>query len=82
MPAQPGSASPARAACRPFGPAKNCDIVQISKRPAPTASRTVFDILYALTPDQRRRAIAERGAAVQAVLTNGTTGLFAEEIAC
>lgn len=42
----------------------------------------VFDILYALTPDQRRRAIAERGAAVQAVLTNGTTGLFAEEIAC
>ncbi|ONE27633.1 hydroxyacid dehydrogenase, partial [Burkholderia pseudomallei] len=41
----------------------------------------VFDILYALTPDQRRRAIAERGAAVQAVLTNGTTGLFADEIA-
>ncbi|KWZ37995.1 hydroxyacid dehydrogenase [Burkholderia savannae] len=40
-----------------------------------------FDIIYAPTPDERRDAIAERGAAVRAVLTNGTAGLLADEIA-
>lgn len=35
----------------------------------------------ALSPAERAAAIAERGGAIRAVLTNGTTGLYANEIA-
>ncbi|AOJ04926.1 MULTISPECIES: 2-hydroxyacid dehydrogenase [Burkholderia] len=41
----------------------------------------VFDVIYAPDPGERRHAMTERGAAVRAVLTNGTTGLLADEIA-
>ncbi|HXZ06600.1 MAG TPA: 2-hydroxyacid dehydrogenase, partial [Paraburkholderia sp.] len=39
-----------------------------------------FDIIHAPTPIQRSQAIAEHGSAIRAVLTNGTTGITAEEI--
>ena len=39
-----------------------------------------FDILYAPTPEQRTQIIAAHGATIRAVLTNGTTGLTADEI--
>ncbi|PCE21977.1 hydroxyacid dehydrogenase [Paraburkholderia acidicola] len=39
-----------------------------------------FDILYAPTPEQRTQIIASHGASIRAVLTNGTTGLTADEI--
>jgi len=40
-----------------------------------------FDLLYAPDADARERTIASRGDAVRAVLTNGTNGLRADEIA-
>ncbi|WP_028224039.1 2-hydroxyacid dehydrogenase [Paraburkholderia ferrariae] len=39
-----------------------------------------FDAIYAPDAASRARAVAEHGGAVRAVLTNGTTGLTAEEI--
>ncbi|MBP0591541.1 2-hydroxyacid dehydrogenase [Paraburkholderia sp. LEh10] len=39
-----------------------------------------FDVLYAPTRDARSECIAAHGAAIRAVLTNGTTGLSADEI--
>ena len=39
-----------------------------------------FDIHYAPTHEARVQAIAKEGAAIRAVLTNGTTGLTADEI--
>jgi lactate dehydrogenase-like 2-hydroxyacid dehydrogenase len=39
-----------------------------------------FDIVYAPTPAERSAAIDAHGAAIRAVLTNGTTGLTAAEI--
>ena len=39
-----------------------------------------FDILHAPTREARADTIAARGAAIRAVLTNGTTGLTAGEI--
>jgi lactate dehydrogenase-like 2-hydroxyacid dehydrogenase len=39
-----------------------------------------FDIIYAPTPAERSAAIGTHGAAIRAVLTNGTTGLTAAEI--
>ena len=39
-----------------------------------------FDILYAPTPEQRKQIIASHGGSIRAVLTNGTTGLTADEI--
>jgi len=39
-----------------------------------------FDLLYAPDDETRAQAIASRGDAVRAVLTNGTTGLRADEI--
>lgn len=40
-----------------------------------------FQLRLAPTPDARAANIAERGAGIRAVLTNGTTGLHANEIA-
>jgi lactate dehydrogenase-like 2-hydroxyacid dehydrogenase len=39
-----------------------------------------FDVLYAPDAQQREQAIAQQGATLRAVLTNGTTGLTADEI--
>ncbi|SMG59137.1 2-hydroxyacid dehydrogenase [Paraburkholderia susongensis] len=39
-----------------------------------------FDVIYAPVPALREAAIAAHGAAIRAVLTNGTTGLGAAEI--
>jgi len=39
-----------------------------------------FDVVYAPEPAQREAALAMHGAAIRAVLTNGTTGLAAAEI--
>ncbi|MFC0396853.1 2-hydroxyacid dehydrogenase [Paraburkholderia rhizosphaerae] len=39
-----------------------------------------FDIVYAPTPAERFAAIEAHGAAIRAVLTNGTTGLTAAEL--
>lgn len=39
-----------------------------------------FDVLYAPDVPQRAQAVAREGSTVRAVLTNGTTGLTAEEI--
>lgn len=39
-----------------------------------------FDIVHAPSPAQRTEAIAAHGASFRAVLTNGTTGLTADEI--
>ncbi|HEY2022662.1 2-hydroxyacid dehydrogenase [Paraburkholderia sp.] len=39
-----------------------------------------FDVIYAPDPSRREAAIATHGAAIRAVLTNGTTGLTAAEI--
>lgn len=39
-----------------------------------------FDILYAPTHEARVESIAKHGAAIRVVLTNGTTGLSADEI--
>ena len=42
--------------------------------------RDHFDVRYAPTAPERTRAIAEQGASVQLILTNGTVGLRADEI--
>lgn len=39
-----------------------------------------FDVLYAPDAPQRAQAVAREGSTVRAVLTNGTTGLTADEI--
>ncbi|WP_322070449.1 NAD(P)-dependent oxidoreductase [Paraburkholderia bannensis] len=39
-----------------------------------------FDVLYAPEASQRAAAVEQQGGAVRAVLTNGTTGLTADEI--
>ncbi|CAB3797324.1 2-ketogluconate reductase [Paraburkholderia caffeinitolerans] len=39
-----------------------------------------FDVLYAPDAQQRARVIARQGSTVRAVLTNGATGLAAEEV--
>ncbi|HKT98647.1 MAG TPA: NAD(P)-dependent oxidoreductase [Paraburkholderia sp.] len=39
-----------------------------------------FDVLYAPDVQQRALAVAQQGGTVRAVLTNGTTGLTADEI--
>ncbi|SDD77545.1 2-hydroxyacid dehydrogenase [Paraburkholderia lycopersici] len=39
-----------------------------------------FEVIYAPDPDARAQALARRGKDVRVVLTNGTTGLTAEEI--
>lgn len=49
-------------------------------RAALAAIAARFDMLYAPDDAQRAATIAARGAEVQAVLTNGTTGLSAAEI--
>ncbi|MGF6774278.1 lactate dehydrogenase-like 2-hydroxyacid dehydrogenase [Paraburkholderia sp. GAS199] len=41
---------------------------------------TVFEIVYAPDAGQRAAAIGEHGGAIRAVLTNGTTGITADEI--
>jgi D-3-phosphoglycerate dehydrogenase len=41
-----------------------------------------FDVIYAPDPSRRDAAIVTHGAAIRAVLTNGTTGLTAAEIDC
>jgi len=39
-----------------------------------------FEVRYAPTPAERAAAIAEHGASIQLLLTNGTTGLRADEV--
>ena len=56
-------------------------LILIALKDASRASvEAAFDVVYAPDATQRSAAIAEHGATIRAVLTNGTTGLTAAEI--
>lgn len=75
MSANPSSARPSSGSLRPLlvlMPTAEEHLSQLRAR---------YDVIYAPTPETRAKAVAERGADIELVLTIGAIGLRADEIA-